>query len=75
MCEVTELFNKIGRDDISGDEKNLLSSGRIDSMDVMALVSAVESLCKKPVNADFVDAESFESFESIANLIEKVRQQ
>ena len=44
-------------------------------MDVMALVSAIESLCKKPVNADFVDAESFESFESIANLIEKVRQQ
>ena len=75
MCEVKELFNQIGRDDIREDEKNLLSSGRIDSMDVMALVSAIENFCKKPVNADFVDTESFESFESIVNLIEKVRQQ
>lgn len=75
MKEIQNLFNEIGRSDVTADMDELLSSGIIDSMDIMALVSAIEKLCRKPVNADFIESESFKNFSTIAQLVQKVKNQ
>ena len=75
MQEIQNLFNEIGRSDVTAGMDELLTSGAIDSMDIMALVSAIEKLCKKPVSADLIESESFRNFETIAKLIHKVKNQ
>lgn len=71
MNEIKELFNQIGRDDVNESMGELLSSGIIDSMDIMALVAAIEKAYKKPLRAEFITNESFESFASLKDMIDK----
>ncbi len=71
MNEIKELFAKIERDDITPQMNNLVSDGVIDSLDIMALVTEIEKIYKKPLRAEFIEAENFESFESIKKMIEK----
>ena len=71
MKEITELFAKIERSDITPEMSNLLSGGIIDSLDIMALVAEIEKTYKKPLSAEFIEAENFESFASIKAMIER----
>ena len=71
MKEIQELFAKIERNDITPEMSNLLSGGIIDSLDIMALVSEIEKAYKKPLSAEFIEAENFESFEAIKKMIER----
>ncbi|KEA46123.1 acyl carrier protein [Campylobacter mucosalis] len=71
MNEVKELFLSIGRDDIDESMSEILSSGVIDSMDIMGLVSAIERRYKKPLLAQFIASENFESFKSIKDMIDE----
>ena len=71
MKEITELFAKIERSDITPEMSNLLSGGIIDSLDIMALVAEIEKSYKKPLSAEFIEAENFESFEAIKKMIQR----
>lgn len=71
MEEIQEIFNSIGKQNVSKEDKNLLMNDIIDSMDIMAIVAAIESKYKKPLNAEFIQAESFYSFETIQDMINK----
>ncbi|HEC1788295.1 acyl carrier protein [Campylobacter lari] len=69
MDTIQEFFNNIGRSDVNKNSKHLLSSGTIDSMDVISLVSEIEKYYNKSIKSDFVKPEAFEDFESIQYMI------
>ncbi|HBD2741430.1 TPA: acyl carrier protein, partial [Campylobacter jejuni] len=59
----------IDRADIDESMKNLVNEDLIDSIDIMALVAEIEKFYKKPLKAEFITPENFESFESIKKMI------
>ncbi|BCX79026.1 phosphopantetheine-binding protein [Campylobacter sp. 19-13652] len=71
MNEIKELFAEIGRGDVSADESALVSSGVIDSMDIMALVEAIEKRHKKMLDAKFIELQNFESFSAISDMLKR----
>ena len=71
MTKIKELFKAIEREDIDESMQNLLSDGHIDSLDIMALVAAIEKQYKKPLQAKFIEAENFESFKAIKAMLQK----
>ncbi|HHP0339439.1 TPA: acyl carrier protein [Campylobacter lari subsp. concheus] len=70
MQQIQNFFNKIDRSDINETMQNLLSDDIIDSIDIMALVAEIEKYYKKPLKADFIKAENFESFKNIKAMLE-----
>ncbi|HEF9590009.1 TPA: acyl carrier protein [Campylobacter coli] len=71
MQEIKQFFININRTDIDENMENLLSEDIIDSMDIMSLVAEIEKYYKKPLKAEFIKAENFESFQTIKNMLEK----
>ncbi|HEB8038816.1 TPA: acyl carrier protein [Campylobacter coli] len=71
MQEIKQFFININRTDIDENMENLLSEDIIDSMDIMSLVAEIEKDYKKPLKAEFIKAENFESFQTIKNMLEK----
>ncbi|EAK1650678.1 acyl carrier protein [Campylobacter jejuni] len=69
MQEIKQFFINIDRADIDESMKNLVNEDLIDSIDIMALVAEIEKFYKKPLKAEFIKAENFESFESIKKMI------
>ncbi|EAK0792847.1 UNVERIFIED_CONTAM: acyl carrier protein [Campylobacter lari] len=74
MQTIKHFFINIDRADIDENSKNLLSDDIIDSIDIMALVSEIEKYYKKPLDAKYIIAENFESFENIKKMIEQAMQ-
>ncbi|OCX43567.1 acyl carrier protein [Campylobacter ornithocola] len=74
MQLIQEFFNKIDREDINENMQNLLSDDIIDSLDIMALVTEIEKHYKKPLKAEFIKAENFESFKDIKEMIKQAMQ-
>ncbi|HEB9308775.1 TPA: acyl carrier protein [Campylobacter coli] len=70
MQEIRQLFINIERTDIDENMDNLVSEDIIDSIDIMALVAEIEKLYKKPLKAEFIKPENFESFENIKKMID-----
>lgn len=60
----------IERTDINESMENLVSEDFIDSIDIMALVAEIEKFYKKPLKAEFITPENFESFENIKKMLE-----
>lgn len=71
MQQIKQFFININRTDINENMENLLSEDIIDSMDIMALVAEIEKYYKKPLKAEFIKAENFESFQTIKNMLEQ----
>ncbi|EDD2558701.1 acyl carrier protein, partial [Campylobacter jejuni] len=69
MQEIKQFFINIDRADIDESMKNLVNEDLIDSIDIMALVAEIEKFYKKPLKAEFITPENFESFESIKKMI------
>ncbi|EPE7912009.1 acyl carrier protein [Campylobacter jejuni] len=69
MQEIKQFFINIDRTDIDESMKNLVNEDLIDSIDIMALVAEIEKFYKKPLKAEFITPENFESFESIKKMI------
>lgn len=69
MQEIKQFFISIDRADIDESMKNLVNEDLIDSIDIMALVAEIEKFYKKPLKAEFITPENFESFESIKKMI------
>ncbi|EJC3018877.1 acyl carrier protein [Campylobacter coli] len=68
---IKQFFINIDRSDIDENMENLLSEDIIDSMDIMSLVAEIEKYHKKPLKAEFIKAENFESFQTIKNMLEQ----
>ena len=71
MQEIKQFFINIERSDIDESMENLLSQDLIDSIDIMALVAEIEKHYKKPLKAEFIKAENFESFKSIRKMLDE----
>ncbi|EAJ8122802.1 acyl carrier protein [Campylobacter jejuni] len=71
MQEIKQFFINIDRADIDESMQNLVSEDIIDSIDIMALVAEIEKFYKKPLKAEFITPENFESFQAIKNMIEQ----
>ncbi|MBZ7941333.1 acyl carrier protein [Campylobacter molothri] len=70
MQIVKQFFINIERTDIDENMQNLVSEDIIDSIDIMALVAEIEKYYKKPLKAEFITPENFESFENIQKMLE-----
>ncbi len=70
MKNIQQFFINIERTDIDESMQNLVSEDFIDSIDIMALVTEIEKFYKKPLKAEFITPENFESFESIKKMLE-----
>ncbi|ENS3715521.1 TPA: acyl carrier protein, partial [Campylobacter upsaliensis] len=42
MQQIKQFFKNIGREDLDENSQNLLSSGLIDSLDIMAFIAEVQ---------------------------------
>lgn len=71
MQEIKQFFINIDRADIDENMQDLVSEDLIDSIDIMALVAEIEKFYKKPLKAEFITPENFESFQAIKNVIEQ----
>ncbi|ASE86996.1 acyl carrier protein [Campylobacter coli] len=71
MQEIKQFFINIDRADIDENMQDLVSEDLIDSIDIMALVAEIEKFYKKPLKAEFITPENFESFQAIKNMIEQ----
>ncbi|EDP0105405.1 acyl carrier protein [Campylobacter jejuni] len=71
MQEIKQFFINIDRADIDENMQDLVSEDLIDSIDIMALVAEIEKFYKKPLKAEFITPENFESFQAIKNIIEQ----
>lgn len=71
MQEIKQFFININRDDVDESMQNLLSEDIIDSIDIMALVAEIEKHYKKPLKAEFIKAENFESFKNIKKMLDE----
>lgn len=69
MQEIKQFFINIDRTDIDENMQNLVSEDIIDSIDIMALVAEIEKFYKKPLKAELITPENFESFQSIKNML------
>ncbi|EOB1159272.1 acyl carrier protein [Campylobacter jejuni] len=74
MQEIKQFFINIDRADIDESMQDLVSEDLIDSIDIMALVAQIEKFYKKPLKAEFITPENFESFESIKKMIKDAMQ-
>ncbi|MBM0637736.1 acyl carrier protein [Campylobacter sp. VicNov18] len=72
MEKIKQFFINIDRADINENMQNLISEDIIDSIDIMSLVAEIEKYYQKPLKAEFIKAENFESFEAIKNMLEQV---
>ena len=66
--QIYELFKKIGREDITEHDKELMSSGLLSSIEYLSLISEIENIYGT-IPAKYLDIENFESFETIKKLI------
>lgn len=71
MNTAIELLKTIGKDNIDINSKSLISSGELDSLDIMALVDAIEEKFNKSLDVDFIEKKNFENIEAIENMLNK----
>lgn len=71
MDEIRELFEMIGKTGLDENESDLLGSGAINSLDIIALVNVIEAKYGKTLNGKYIEAENFESFSAIKAMLEK----
>ena len=71
MQQIKIFFKNIEREDLNENMINLVSDGLIDSLDIMALVGEIEKFHQKPLKAEFITSENFESFAAISAMLKK----
>lgn len=71
MQEIKELFESIGKGDADLDSNSLLSEHIIDSLDIMAIVSALETKYGKNLDFSFIQKDNFESAKALKNMIQE----
>lgn len=70
-AEIYDLFKKIGRDDITEKDQELMSSGLLSSIEYLSLISEIENIYGT-IPAKYLDIENFESFTAILNMLKAI---
>ncbi|MFY4765868.1 acyl carrier protein [Campylobacter lari] len=65
------FFNNINRKDITKNSDNLFDEGKIDSIDIIALIGEIEKYYNKPLNSSFINVENFKNFDTIKTMLEE----
>ena len=71
MKIIKQLFEEIGRNDVNEDMEDLFSDGIIDSMNIIAFLTAAEKYYGKDIDADFIEFDSFDSFKNIRKMLDR----
>lgn len=71
MNEIKEIFKSIGLEDIDENATDLVSDGILDSMDIMAIATAIKKKYQKKLDPSYLEIENFQSFVAIENMIKK----
>ena len=70
MKAAKQIFEYLGLD--TDCDKELLSSGAIDSVDIMSIVNVISNELKKDLPYTYLKACNFESFEAIDKMIKEM---
>jgi acyl carrier protein len=71
MKEIKELFVDIGKADVDESCTHLLANGVIDSLDIIALVGAIEKKYGKKLDIKYIQAENFINFTTLKAMIDE----
>lgn len=71
MKEIKELFVDIGKVDVDESCGHLLANGVIDSLDIIALVGAIEKKYGKKLDIKYIQAENFINFATLKAMIDE----
>lgn len=66
------LLQQIGHTDIAITDQDLMTNGKLNSIDIMNLVGAIEAQYNCLIDAELIDVDCFENCEAIAKFIDKV---
>ena len=66
------LLQQIVHTDIAITDQDLMTNGKLNSIDIMNLVGAIEAQYNCLIDAELIDVDCFESCEAIAKFIDKV---
>ncbi len=69
MQDIKKLFAAIGKDEVDESCSHLISSGIIDSLDIIALVGVIEKEYGKKLDAKYIQAENFINFATLQNML------
>jgi acyl carrier protein len=71
MKEIKELFVDIGKAGVDESCTHLLANGVIDSLDIIALVGAIEKKYGKKLDIKYIQAENFINFTTLKAMIDE----
>ena len=71
MEQLLKLLKTIKPDIDFNTSNNLVGEGILDSLDIVNIISAVETEYKITINPDEIDPDNFRSVESILNMIKR----
>ncbi|WP_069637450.1 hypothetical protein [Campylobacter pinnipediorum] len=71
MNHLKRIFEKIGKPNIDVTAKNMITSGILDSIDIMKIIVQIDTIIGKPLDSKFIKIENFESFDKIENIIKE----
>ncbi len=73
MEELLKVLKEI-RDEVDWEnEKQLISDGLLDSIDLVAIISQLESVFEIEIGMEYMDEENFESVETMWNMINEIQ--
>ncbi len=73
MEELLKVLKEI-RDEVDWEnEKQLISDGLLDSIDLVAIIPQLESVFEIEIGMEYMDEENFESVETMWNMINEIQ--
>ncbi len=73
MEELLKVLKEI-RDEIDWEnEKQLISDGLLDSIDLVAIIPQIESVFEIEIGMEYLDEENFESIEAMWKMINEIQ--
>ena len=73
MDEVMEILNEVRPDVDFEKEKKLIDDSILDSFDIISIVSELNEHFGISIDADYLEAENFNSAEAILELVKKLQ--
>lgn len=73
MNELLEIMNELRPDIDFGTEKELITGGVFDSLDIVALIEEIKDAFDVDIKPKLITAENFDSIEAIMKLIDTLK--
>ena len=72
MKEIVDILKKVNEFVEWENEKGILTNGIVDSVELLEVVTELESTFQIEIDIDDISPENFDSIEAIAKMIEKL---